>query len=233
MILYLDIETLPCNESWVVDDLAKTITPPGQYKKQESIDEWMKENKANILKEKLAKTSFDGAYGRIACIAWAFDNGIIRTTFAGDTEKEVLEHFFHSIKEGTSYSRIHGDGEYPIKVCGHNVASFDLPFIRQRAIIHGIKPPENLLDAFKAKPWDVLDTMLLWSPDREKRISLDNLCKVLGIPGKDGFDGSMVADTWPNDPEKVISYCADDVERVRSIYRRLTWNNNPVLKEAA
>ena len=65
---------------------------------------------------------------------------------------------------------------------------------------------------------------LMWSPDREKRVSMDKLCKALGIPGKDGFDGSMVAATWPVDPQKVIDYCKQDVERTRQMYKRLTFD---------
>ena len=77
-----------------------------------------------------------------------------------------------------------------------------------------------------AKPWDacIADTLLMWSGDPHKRGSMDKLCKVLGIPGKGDFDGSMVASTWPTDPQKVISYCEDDVIRTRSIYQRLTFD---------
>jgi hypothetical protein len=65
--------------------------------------------------------------------------------------------------------------------------------------------------------------MLMWSPSREKRVGLDKLCRALGVPGKGDFDGSMVAETWPVDPQKVIDYCKGDVERVRAIYRRMTF----------
>jgi predicted PolB exonuclease-like 3'-5' exonuclease len=64
----------------------------------------------------------------------------------------------------------------------------------------------------------------MWSPDRDKRVSLDKLCKAFGIPGKGDFDGSMVADTWSVNPDKVIEYCRDDVARTRQVYNRLTFN---------
>ena len=110
-------------------------------------------------------------------------------------------------------------------LCGHNISGFDLPFIKHRAIINGMKPPITLLNAINAKPWEdcIQDTMLLWSQDRQKRVSMDSLCKALGIEGKGDFDGSMVAETWPIDPEKVIEYCKDDVERTRKIYKKLTF----------
>ena len=64
----------------------------------------------------------------------------------------------------------------------------------------------------------------MWSSDSQKRVSMDKLCRALGIPGKGDFDGSMVASTWPTDPEKVIAYCKEDVERTRQIFNRLTWS---------
>ena len=65
--------------------------------------------------------------------------------------------------------------------------------------------------------------MLMWSSSRERRVSLDKLCRALGVPGKNGFDGSMVAETWPVDPRKVMEYCMDDVRRVREVYKRLVF----------
>jgi len=72
------------------------------------------------------------------------------------------------------------------------------------------------------KPWGkgIFDTMTAWAGTRDT-ISLDNLCKALGIPGKDGFDGSMVADAWlAGEHDTIAEYCRDDVERVRQIHNR-------------
>jgi hypothetical protein len=77
-----------------------------------------------------------------------------------------------------------------------------------------------------AKPWDscIADTKLMWTADKWEHGSMDKLCYALGIPGKGDFNGSMVAETWPSDPEKVIEYCKDDVLRTRKIYKRLTFS---------
>ena len=114
-----------------------------------------------------------------------------------------------------------------MKFCGHNIHGFDLPFLKHRAIINGIKPPEKLLTAMNAKSWDscIEDTMLMWSTDKQKMISLDRLCKVLGISGKGDFDGSMVANEWLNgSKQKVVDYCIQDVEKVSQVHRRLTFS---------
>lgn len=225
MIAYLDIETLPTQDADLIAEMEADIRPPASYSKPETIQKWMDENKAAALAEKVAKTSFDGMYGRIACIAWAFGDGKVQASSAQHSEEDVLQHFYASVSAEARIQLHGGAAEHCITICGHNVAGFDLPFLRHRSIMLGIKPPAAILKAMLAKPWDseVADTMLMWSADRERRSSLDKLCKALGIPGKDSFDGSMVAATWPTDPQKVIDYCKDDVERVRAIYKRLTF----------
>lgn len=224
MIIFFDIETLPTNDAEVIAEMGRTITAPAQYKKPESIKEWLAENKESALKEMVAKTSFDGALGRIACISWAIDDGEIHATSPEDTELQMLETF--RLVCATADINYHGGstrGE--VQFCGHNVAGFDIPFLKHRSIIHAVKPHPAFMKAAKAKSWDtcILDTMLMWSQEREKRIGMDKLCRVLGIPGKGDFDGSMVAETWPTDPQKVIEYCKDDVARTRDIYKRLTF----------
>lgn len=210
-MITFDIETLPTDNAEIIAQLEETITAPGQYKKPESIAEWMKENKESALKELVAKTSFDGLYGRIACIAWTF-GGEVYSTGSGMSESQVIKNFFANAQNASVF-------------CGHNIAGFDLPFLRHRSIILGIKRPESLMKAMSAKPWDscIADTMLMWDARSDKRTSMDKLCKAFGIAGKGDFDGAMVAETWKTDPGKVIEYCKDDVRRTREIYKRIAF----------
>ena len=213
-MITFDLETLPTDNPEIIAELEKTIQAPGQYKKPESIAEWMEANKETALRELVAKTSFDGIYGRIACIAWSDDAGIFASS-PEHSELEAIELF---------YAFIENYGEE--KFCGHNLAGFDLPFLKHRSIILSIKPPKALLNAMNAKPWDncIADTMLMWNPNRDKYASMDKLCRAFGISGKGDFDGSMVAETWPKDPQKVIDYCKDDVRRTIQIYKRITFS---------
>lgn len=222
MIITFDIETLPTNDPAVIAELESSISAPAQYKKPDSIAEWMKENKDSALKDAVSKTSFSGMYGRIACIGWAIDDGDVVATGSGDSEEVAITRFFDAITDLAVYHKA-GSIHQEIVFCGHNVHGFDLQFLKHRAIILNIRPPKPLREAMMAKKWSPLiaDTMLMWSDDPHKRGSMDRLCKAFGIPGKDGFDGSMVAETWPVDPEKVIEYCKDDVERTRKIYKRI------------
>jgi 3'-5' exonuclease len=214
MNITFDIETLPTNDAEVIAEFEKTIQPPANYSKPETIEKWMSENKASALAEKVAKTSFDGLYGRVACIAWGDDQGIFASG-ADMSEGDAIQLFFDYVAN-----------QREVVFIGHNIAGFDLPFLKHRSIILGIKPPRSLLYAMNAKPWDtcIQDTMLLWSTDREKRVSMDKLCKAFGIQGKGDFDGSMVAAEWIKNPQRVIDYCKEDIARTMQIYNRMTFN---------
>lgn len=227
MNLFFDLETMPTADPAIIKELTDKIKPPGNISKPESIAKWMEENREQALAEAIHKTGLDGLYGRICCIGYAFDDGEVFTS-AGDDEKSVLEHFYSHVFDLTTQAHHSGLSDIATTVIGHNVVGFDLPFLKHRSIILGIKPPPQLLKAMAAKPWDncIADTMLMWNSDREKRASMDKLCRAFGIDGKGDFDGSMVAATWPTDPKKVVAYCVDDVKRTRQLYKRLTFSES-------
>ncbi len=226
-MLTLDIETLPTTDEAVIASLADSVKAPGTLKKPESIAAWMEENRESATAELVAKTSFDGLYGSIACICYQFDDSEVFSVdcVSSGNEKTMLEHFYSHVFDMVCTEYHGGVASQNLTVCGHNIAGFDLPFLKHRSIILGVKPPVAMLKAMNAKPWDtcIADTMLMWSSDSQKRASMDKLCKAFGFEGKGNFDGSMVAETWPVDPQKVIDYCKDDVRRTRAIYRRLTF----------
>ena len=235
MHIVFDIETLPCNDPHVIanfrDDAEvekATVKAPANYKDEAKIAEYIAAKHAEIdagIEERIAKTSFSGLEGRIACISWQVDDGDPFATSAGLTERQVIEQFYASVAAFTQRPIHNGTLNVDASFVGHNIAGFDLPFLKHRSIILGIKPPAIVRKAFSAKPWDsiIQDTMLMWSSDPHKRGSMDRLCRAFGIPGKGDFDGSMVASTWPTDPQKVIDYCKDDVRRTWEIYKRITF----------
>lgn len=219
MLLHLDIETLGTNDESLIE-----VKPPGTMKKAETIAKWEAEEKPQAIKEALAKTGLDGLYGSICVVAWAWDDGpVSHESVSVADEKTVLEFFFEEIMQETSIPLQGRSIDSSLVVVGHNIVNFDLRFILHRAIIHGVKPPPALMKCIQAKPWDnaIADTMNMWHP--VNKVSLDKLCKALGIQGKGDMDGSMVAEVWPTDPQKVIDYCRGDVERVRQVYKRLTF----------
>jgi predicted PolB exonuclease-like 3'-5' exonuclease len=215
MILTFDIETLPTTDQFVIDKIAKSIRPPGNIKKKESIDAWMLENFESALKEKVKETALNGAYGQIACIAWNC-NDVTSSTLLESAEFSCIRSFYDFIEQSDAFINL---------FCGHNIM-FDLTFLKQRSMILGIKPPRSILKAMNAKPWDdcIADTMTMWTGERNKFISLDELCNILRIPNHKGdFNGAMVADTWKTDPQQVIDYCMNDVKATMEAYKTMTF----------
>jgi predicted PolB exonuclease-like 3'-5' exonuclease len=222
-IITIDIETAPSQLAWARDEIASTVKPPGTLKKPESIAEWVRESKPAAVEEAYAKTSFDGGLGQILCVAWAVNDAesqvISVDEFGADREADILSVWFDALL------RVHsGTSGMRPTIVGHNVISFDLAFIWKRAMVHGLRPPGWF--PRNPKPWSdsVFDTMTQWAGDRE-RISLDRLCKVLGIEGKG--DGPTGADVWPMAQEgrfdEIAEYCRQDVERTRAIYRKMNF----------
>lgn len=217
--LYLDIETLPTTNPETIAEIADGVTPPATMSKPETIAEWEKTKKPDLVKEAVAKTSFSGAFGSICTIGWAWNNERPSTfDMRPDldwSEGEMLSALSEllRVKERQSYST-------PV-IVGHYVADFDLRFIWQRAFVNGV-----LMPAWwprDPKPWskEVHDTMQMWAGAKGS-ISLDNLCKALGIQGKTGVDGSMVAGMWERgEYDAVAEYCRDDVERVRRAHQKM------------
>ena len=76
--IYLDIETIPSQNPALLDTFRAKVTPPGNIKKQESIDAWLAENRDTAALEMLGKTSFDPAHGHICTIAWANNDEHVR-----------------------------------------------------------------------------------------------------------------------------------------------------------
>lgn len=211
--VYFDIETIPCQDEDYRTELARKVTAPASYKKQESIDKWLEENRDAAADEAMSKTSFDGGRGHVCTIAWAKnDSGIeVRHAKTVEEEREVISGFFSEL-----------DPYHSETLVGHNITGFDLAFLKKRAVCLGIKMPDGTIFPRDPKPWDksVQDTMTMWAGGRD-RISMDNLCSILGIKGKEGFDGSMVADAWTRgDHDTITEYCRDDVWRTREIHKR-------------
>jgi len=221
-IIFLDIETLPTNDSAVIQELKAGITAPGQFKKPESIQQWLAENGETALQDAIKKTSFDGMYGRICCMAWTTWDGDIEYA-RGDNESIILQEFNDWVDR---FAICHANSQHLITLCGHNIYGFDLPFIKHRSIINKVMPSRHIESLFTASRYSdrIQDTMLLWSQEKDKRVSMNRLCRALGIEDDGGFDGSMVADAWETDRQKVIDHCILDVKRVREIYKRISFN---------
>ena len=210
--LYFDIETIPDQREGILESYREKVTPPGNIKKQESIDIWMAENSEKAAIDMLAKTSFDGGAGHVCTIGWAVNDGAVQVEHAEDVgeEKDILRAFFKAVPPRD------------VTLVGHNIFGFDVPFLLKRAVVLGVELPSEWAFPRDPKPWSkgIFDTMTAWAGARDK-ISMNRLCGILGIVGKSGFDGSMVAEAWAaGDHLTIAHYCDDDVRRTRAIHQK-------------
>jgi predicted PolB exonuclease-like 3'-5' exonuclease len=203
--LFFDIETIPCDE--------KTREIYIAYKQKGMAEEIAQE----VVEEMILKTSLDGTFGRICCIAYLKEDGLKTTkgVLKGD-EKELLQQFWNVARDVHLF-------------IGHNVFEFDFPFIFKRSIINGVKPRHELNFA-KYRNQPIFDTMCEWSKwSYNSKTSLDTLAKIFGYPtSKDEMDGSQV---WPAFQEgridDICTYCMKDVELTRKVYYRLMVEQMP------
>lgn len=220
--LVMDLETLPCTDPQIIADIHASIKPPGNLKKAETIAQWWETEGEQAKADAVAKTGLDGTFGRICCIGFAFNDEPAQALIGGD-EAYLISTFFAKIKDVISVKTHQSSTLESLTVIGHNVIGFDLRFLWQRATINRIPRPNFI--PWKAKPWDdkVFDTMTAWNPDSQKRISLDKLCKALGVKSsKDGLDGSKIAQAWIDGrQDEIAEYCKSDVIATRECYLRM------------
>jgi predicted PolB exonuclease-like 3'-5' exonuclease len=225
MNLFFDIESIPDQREGALQEHIDNIAAPARYKKQESIDNWIKDKGPAAAVEQWKKTALEGISGQIVSIAWAFDKfpvtGEIDRSEDYSNESVVLSAFFDAIHDKVRA----GEGKFQqLTWIAHNGIEFDLRFLYQRAVILGIKPPFVIpVDARHGSA--VYDTMKAWAGYRGY-VKQDVLyAAVGGEPFEDDdMDGSQVWDyIQAGRYDEVLEYNKRDVLKVRHIYQRLTW----------
>jgi hypothetical protein len=99
---------------------------------------------------------------------------------------------------------------------GHNIHGFDLPFLMRRSYLLGIDVPRQSLMKGRYFHERFVDTMIMWQCGGRDYVSLDRICKALGIPGKgdecSGKDFHRMFDAGGDDRVKALAYLAHDLE---------------------
>lgn len=159
------------------------------------------------------KSALQAEFGRVVCISFGkikiVDGDPVAqiVSYAGEDEREVLTQAFKVMT---------GLAKNNIKLCGHNIKRFDVPYLCKRAFILGLEPATPI-KVWDKKPWEtsLIDTSELWSCGawQEGFTSLDLLATVLGIDSpKDDISGAEVHQTFYNgEVERIKEYCQKDV----------------------
>jgi 3'-5' exonuclease len=212
---FIDIETLPPSR----DDLSR-------FPKVCNCDE-----------QEFRNLALTGDYGRVLTIGIIIErDGVIVQCGCLGRDRESL--LFHLEERRT----LHGFWKLlaafnPSRdlIIGHNIISFDLPFIYKRSVINRVGPSVTLSFArYRSQP--MFDTMMEWNKwDMRKFVGLDELARILGLESsKNGIDGSQVYDRFcKGDHSDIATYCMADVRLTRQIYYRMIRPEGPDPEEAS
>jgi hypothetical protein len=237
MIVFIDIETLPDLREGTRAAILASIKPPAQYKKPDSIAEWLRENAEPEAEKAWRKTALDGTSGELCAIGYAVEDepaAVLVRDAAG--EADLLARFFAEMRRAIEDRNGHPAA---VRWAGHNVAGFDLRFLFQRAAILDVRPTVDLRHTERPGR-NVEDTMYLWA-GHGGTVSLHNLCRALGVPSPkaDGMDGGQVIDLWQAGRGlDIAAYCLRDVEATRECWKRLYFRGRigwerPALEDVA
>lgn len=110
------------------------------------------------------------------------------------------------------------------EIVGHNIISFDLPFIFQRCLINNLKAkPFVNLGEYNVR--GVFDTMRhWWLGDRRSRVSLDDIAWAMGFESSKTavVEGSKVFDLYhAGRLAEIREYNLNDVRLTRKVYERM------------
>ncbi len=204
--LFFDIETLPLEKDkhHILKELHEKMLDDGKKKDFETL---------------LSETSFDGGFGRIACISYAVNDEPV-ATLRGD-EVQMLKKFWEIVKDCDLF-------------VGYNIFSFDLRFLYQRSVVLRVQPSKELSFArYRNNP--IFDIMCEWAKwDSRNNISMDRLARVLGLPTSKGgeVEGKNLAKAFEDGKiDEICEYCEKDVELTRKIYKRMIFEDEPTQNE--
>lgn len=170
------------------------------------------------------KAALQAEFGRIVCISFGkvkfndLAEPTVQIVSYTGSEEEILTQ---------SLKLINGLCKGGVKLLGHNIKRFDIPFICKRAFINRMEVPPAL-QVWDKKPWEiaVVDTSELWSFGawQEGFTSLDLLTAVLGVvsPKSDMHGSDVHSQFYAGNIDKIKEYCQRDVIALIQIIIRLS-----------
>jgi len=210
--LSFDLETIPLEE----DTYSKAQKKQFKVKRRSAPESFSDEGIRGT----------DPTLGRILCIGVYYKDDTTtpptdtKTCIYEGTEKEILESFWEgiaSLPAGT-------------KIISFNGIKFDIPWVRIRSLVHGIKIPRSRVDFFNVNQFKNsphVDLMISIKGDKFLpgiTLGLGLACEIFNIPSpKDGgIDGSEVYDFYKAGKVKEIAdYAERDTYSTGLLYEKM------------
>lgn len=207
-----DIETGPVSLDKLQDQMPE-FKAPANYKDEEKIAANIQEQQSKWIE----KAALDASTGRVIAIGVKDSDG--NTVIEEEhfmPEKDLLQWFWDEV------TRTHADTTW----VGFNSNSFDLPFLFRRSLVYGIQPGYAFRES-RYWPARFLDLLEVWAcGNREQRISLDKMAKLLGVGGKSG-SGKMFAELYSTDRKSALEYLKHDLNLTEAVLKRMQlWITN-------
>jgi hypothetical protein len=140
-------------------------------------------------------------------------------------EAGIVQRFFHGIEK------------YTPQLVSWNGGGFDLPVLHYRGLIHGVAAPRywemgegdfrdardfkwnNYISRYHTRHLDLMDLLAMYQP--RANAPLDELAKLMGLPGKLGMDGSAVWGAYLDGKiDDIRDYCETDVVNTYLVFLR-------------
>ncbi len=140
-------------------------------------------------------------------------------------EAEIVARFYAGVEK------------YTPQLVSWNGGGFDLPVLHYRGLIHGVAAPRywdmgegkhpdsrdfkwnNYIGRYHMRHLDLMDLLAMYQP--RASAPLDELAKLMNLPGKLGMDGSAVWSAWlAGRADEIRDYCETDVVNTYLVYLR-------------
>jgi hypothetical protein len=161
----------------------------------------------------------------ISCVLREGANLHVWSIGQGDDERDLIQRFFDGLER------------YTPQLVSWNGAGFDLPVLHYRALVHGVVASRywdlgdadfpdsrdfrfnNYISRYHMRHLDLMDLLALYQP--RNAVPLDQMAKLMGLPGKIGMDGSQVWDAYQSGALQAIrDYCETDVLNTWLVFLR-------------
>jgi len=231
-ILVFDIETNRTTNPAIIERIREKIKPPATLKKEDSIREWWATQSGQAIEDKLAQTALNGLQGDVTAIGWQ----VLVSETGEDMDYKItspkpkilirgkdesVQNFLaksYRTMEASVAEYFNFRGTWDIRVAGHNVLAFDLPFLRQQSLRYNVRH----MRFFPIGKHGVIDTMVELAGYKEF-ISLQDAAITLSIPwDKESIPGDQIPGAWESgNHDAVVRHLENDVNVTTAIALKL------------